>query len=159
MRPVPEWRGRPALSLVGTILLWTVCLSSLGGTDRCRPGTDCLLRRRYRTAQAKQRCSWYLAWQESREFWKLLMNLLIIWPRPLWFWCRTQNSLNFHGPTLPMAQVMFLPRIKIIRGMRHIKKTGSLVISCKWEQSGCFRAQTLNGPCVEWGGQTALALL
>jgi len=47
------------------------------------------------------------------------------------FWPETaQKSLDFHGPTLPMAQVMSLPRIKIISSKRHIKK-GSLVILCK----------------------------
>ena len=61
---------------------------------------------------------------------KLPMNLLIIWRGPLWFWCGAKT-----------LQVMSLPCSKIIWGMRHMK-TGSLVILCKWEQSGCFRAQT-----------------
>jgi len=71
------------------------------------------------------------------------MNLLIIWRRPLcgpleglghesrdffgpWnsssaaraVWA--PKSWDFHGPTLPMAQVMSLPRSKIIRVKRHI---------------------------------------
>ena len=43
----------------------------------------------------------------------------------IWCWAKTFMRLetwDFHGPTLPMAQVMSLPRIKIIRGKRHIKK-------------------------------------
>ena len=37
------------------------------------------------------------------------------------FWA--QKSLDFHGPTLPMAQVTLLPLRKFIRGKRHIKNT------------------------------------
>jgi len=40
---------------------------------------------------------------------------------------RAQKSLDFHGPTHPMARIMPLPRIKIITA-RAIQSTGSLIV-------------------------------
>ena len=85
------------------------------------------------------------------------MNLLIIWRWPLWFWCKAKTlrgpleglgheSRDFFGPWNSSRESCLGPKKSFIGNWC------SLVILCKWEQSGCSRAQTLHGPGVEWGG-------
>ncbi len=99
-------------------------------------------------------CCLYCAWRNAFDAGNIhykgrWREWALKWQRAKWV-PFGPKKVKIWGPTLPMARVMDVDRIKIIKSKRHIKKTGTLVLLCTWVSVFCDLCSVFCSVCCKF---------